>query len=161
MAAKAAAKRKRAKARQDEHLHYVIEITGWDWSFSFGLGWRRDIDGEPYSDFRHLHIKGKLLRPTKIKANEAELVFMPTQRMNESERSKDTPNSVGSIQLYRGTFKPLLSMPADALAPVLQMLIGERFKYVVLHGDKPRYGHGLIRSYRFEMQMSEDDLPPE
>jgi hypothetical protein len=30
-----------------------------------------------------------------------------------------------------------------------------------LNGDKPRYGQGAIRSYRFEMKMEEDDLPPE
>lgn len=58
-------------------------------------------------------------------------------------------------------FKPLLRMPSDAIAPVLQMLIAEKFKYVVLNGDKPRYGQGSVRSYRFEMKTTEDDLSPE
>lgn len=52
-------------------------------------------------------------------------------------------------------------MPADALAPVLQMLITGKFRYVVVNGDRPRYRQGLFRSYRFETTMSDDDLPAE
>jgi hypothetical protein len=161
MAAKKAGKRTRAKAQRDEEVYFVVEITDWEWSFSFGVGWRRDIDREPYSDYRHLHIKGRLLRPSKIKAQEAELIFMPEAELNWSERANHQPQSVGLTQIYRGMFKPLLRMPGDSVAPVLQMLIAEKFKYVVLNGDKPRYGQGAIRSYRFEMKMEEDDLPPE
>lgn len=58
MGAKKAGKRKRAKVRRDEEVYFVVQITDWDWSFSFGAGWRRDIDREPYSDYRHLHVKG-------------------------------------------------------------------------------------------------------
>lgn len=161
MAAKAKGKRKGARKPKDEVVYYVVEITDWEWSLSFGVGWRKDIDREPYSDYRHLHVKGRLVRPTKLKVNEVELIFMPEAAMNWAERAKHEPHSVGPLQIYRGKFQPLLRMPGDAVASVLQMLIAEKFKYVVLHGDKPRYGHGSIRSYRFEMKMDEDDLPPE
>lgn len=159
--AKGSAGKKRRAAKRDETIQYVVEIADWDWSLSFGIGWRRDIEREPYSDYRHLHIKGRLLRPTKMKVSDAEMTFMPDAELDWRERSKHEPKSVGIIQIYQGSFKPLLNMPNDALAPVLQMLIAGKFKYVTLSGDKPRYGHGLIRSYRFEMTMDDDGLPPE
>ena len=161
MARKPATTRKRSKASGDDVAYYVVEISDWDWSFSFGVGWRRDIDRGPYSDYRHLAVKGKLLRPSTIKADGAELTFLPSPDLNASERSRDEPKAVGSFQIHDRTFKPLLEMPADALAPVLQMLIAGKFRYVVMNGGKPHYRQGSIRSYRFEMTVSDDDLPAE
>jgi hypothetical protein len=47
-----------------------------------------------------------------------------------------------------------------ALPPVLQMIIADRFRFIVLRGDKLRYGRALIRTYRLEMTIDEDDVPP-
>ena len=161
MARTAAQKSNRPKRARNDAVYYVVEITDWDWSFSFGLGWRRDIDRGPYSDYRHLTVKGNLLRPLKSKAREVEISLLPSLQLNETERSKDEPNAVGSIDTHRGIMKPLLSMPLDALDSVLQMLIANRFKYVVMNGEKLRYGRGSVTSYRFECTIDEDDLPPE
>jgi hypothetical protein len=39
------------------------------------------------------------------------------------------------------------------------MLIGDRLHYAVMTGDKLRYRHGRIRSFRLQMSMEEDDMP--
>ena len=44
----------------------------------------------------------------------------------------------------------LLTMPCDALMPVLQMLIAEKFRYIDLCGERLRYRSATIKSYRLE-----------
>lgn len=100
-------KRKRLRSSGDDVIYYV-EISDWDWSFRFGVGWRRDIDRGPYSDYRHLVVKGKLQRPSGIKADGAELTFLPSSQLNASERSRHEPKAVGSLQIHDRTFKALL-----------------------------------------------------
>ena len=153
-------KKSRHRNPRAEFISYVLEIKEWDWSFSFGVNVRQDRDG-PYFDFRHLHLRGTLIRPTRIKAERAELTFLPDHDLKEDKRERHEPKCVGSLQLYRGHLMGLLSIPADVLSPVLQMMIADRFRFAVLHGERLRYGRALIRSYRLEMTVEEDDMPPD
>ncbi|MCC8978308.1 hypothetical protein [Bradyrhizobium acaciae] len=50
-------------------------------------------------------------------------------------------------------------MAADALGPVMQMLIGGRFKFIILDGESMNYRKARIRHYRFEPRMELDDYP--
>jgi hypothetical protein len=52
-----------------------------------------------------------------------------------------------------------LSMPTDAIGPVPQMLLGGRFKYVVLDGEHMRYRKALIRHYEIKIGHNEEDYP--
>jgi hypothetical protein len=155
-----ASRRKKGRRRTDLELPvtYVVEIGDWEWDLSFGVDSMRHRD-DPYSDYRHVALKGKLLHPTKIKAETAELTLLPDPRLDWEHRQKDEPQAVGSVQLYDGRFIALLSIPSDALPPLLQMLIGDRLHYAVMTGDKLRYRHGRIRSFRLQMSMEEDDMP--
>jgi hypothetical protein len=156
---KARGKRRRGRPR-DESVDYVLEIRDWNWGFSFGVNPARDRDG-PYSDYRHLVVRGNLSRPKKVKAQEVELTFLPHHDLNEDKRERHEPKAVGSLHLFRGRLTGLLSIPSDALPSVLQMVIADRFRFAVLHGNRLRYGRALIRSFRLEMTIEEDDLPPD
>ena len=85
--------------------------------------------------------------------------FLPRRELNEGERTEHESENVGSLELYHGRMIGLLSIPSDALLPVLQMMIGSRFRFVVLGGDRLRYRRAAIRTYRLEMTIDEDDLP--
>jgi hypothetical protein len=50
-------------------------------------------------------------------------------------------------------------MPLDALPPILQIACADRLRYVVITGDRLRYGHGLVRMYRLQRTIDKDDLP--
>jgi hypothetical protein len=152
-------RRPRGRSR-DEPTYYVLEIKKWEWSFVFGVNAMPERDG-PYSDYRHLQLWGNLLRPKRVKAQEVELAFLPRHDLNEGERERHEPKAVGSLQLYRGRLTGLLSIPSDALPPVLQMMIADRFRFAVLQGERLRYGRALIRTYHLDMTIEEDDLPPE
>jgi hypothetical protein len=155
-----ASRRKKGRRRTNPEMPvtYVVEIRDWEWDLSFGVDSMRHRD-DPYSDYRHVALKGKLLHPTKIKAETAELTLLPDPRLNWEHRQKDEPQAVGSLQLYDGRFIGLLSIPSDALPPLLQMLIGDRLHYAVMTGDKLRYRHGRVRSFRLQTSMEEDDMP--
>jgi hypothetical protein len=128
--------------------HYNIEITDWDCEFSFGLNAQRD-DDHLYSDHRHLYIRGRVLRPRKIKVDGAELTVIPEAGLSEMElqHGQTRPRAVGSVNT-EGTraegmrLSGYLSTPTDALGLVVQMLIGRRYKYALLYGDQPPIPQG-------------------
>jgi hypothetical protein len=77
-----------------------------------------------------------------------------------------SPHGVGSVSVEgkkaEGTkLVGYLSMPADALGPVLQMLIAGRFKYVLMDGEPLRYRKAFIGHYRLTAQHDEADYPDE
>jgi hypothetical protein len=136
----------------------VVEVTEWEWSLMFGVNERPDREG-PYSDYRHLNIRGNLLYPARVKVREIEVTLMPNRRLNEGERERDEPHSVGSLHLHRGSLQVLLPIPLDALPSILQVACADRLRYVVITGDRLRYGHGLVRMYRLQRMIDKDDLP--
>lgn len=151
-------RRRNRRSKEDEYASYVIGIEDWEWALSFGIDSTKYREG-PYMDFRHLHLRGKLIVPSRIKAETVQAVLMPRRIADDDRYEAPEPKSVGSVSLHRGRFEALLSMPSDALAPVLQMLIAEKFRFIDLHGHRLRYGSAIIRSYRLEMNIDEEDMP--
>jgi hypothetical protein len=153
--------RRKGKRRQRERtVYYVVQIEAWDWSYSFGLDKTRYRD-EPYMEFRHLEIKGKLLRPHRVKADSVEITLLPDVTLKKENRGRDEPRSVGSIHLDRGLLQALLPIPADVLDPVLQMLIAGRTQYVVIDSAPMHYRQALVKHYRIDSVYDPEDLPPD
>ena len=81
----------RKKRRQSKALtpaYYHVEITEWDWDYSFGVNVQRYEDRR-FADYRHLHIRGTVLRPRKIKVETVELIFIPNIGPAETEYRHD------------------------------------------------------------------------
>lgn len=153
--------RPKGKRRNHERsVFYVVEIESWDWSYSFGLDESRHAD-EPYQEFRHLNVMGKLLRPQKVKADAVEVTLMPDARLKEESRKRDEPRAVGSLILSRGLLQALLSFPADALEPVLQTLIAGKLRYVTIDGSPLHYRQGLVKHFSLDSSYDPTGLPPE
>ena len=147
----------RGRARSD--TYYVVAIDDWDWSVWFGVN-KVPERGGPFSDYRHLLLYGKVLRPA-LKADSAQLTLLPEYALNEGNRERHNPTAIGSLQLHRGTLRGLVSLPADLLPPLLTMLTGNKLRYAVLSGDKLRYNQALLRDFRLQRALDEGDLPPE
>ncbi|MET4356917.1 hypothetical protein ABIC08_006882 [Bradyrhizobium sp. RT9b] len=150
-------KDRRGKA-QDQTVRYMVAIETWDWSYAFGLAGRKD-SLDPYSEYRHLMITGKLLHPTNPSIGSVELWLLPTEDLDEGKRKNEEPNSVGSLSVHDGRLNGLMSIPKNALTPILQMLIAGRFKFVDLGGTKLRYREALVRSFGLATHLDEDDRP--
>jgi hypothetical protein len=93
-------KKKRKGRPRDERVQHVIEFVDWEWDYMFGIEIPGRFSDGPYMDYRHLNIKGKLLRPTSIarKAPTADVTCSPDHRLSESEsRRKHEPKMVGVI----------------------------------------------------------------
>lgn len=157
--------RKKRRRKVDEIAYYHVQITGWDWDLSFGLNAAKWED-KRYSDYRHLQIRGTLLRPRKLNVEEVELTVLPTVKPEEFETTRDRPprRCVGALNVRGSKSEPReldghLSMPADALVPVLQMLIAGRFKYVLMDGEPMRYRQALICHYTLTEVHDEAEYP--
>lgn len=151
-------RRKRPRSQTTEIITYIVQITGWDWSYSFGLNGLLHSDAH-YSDHRHLQVLGTLLLPTRIKEKDASLAFLPHIEAEEIEGRPGVapPRAVGSLTIHNGEIEGNLGMPRDALSPILQMLIAEHFRYVVMNGERMRWRNALIRGYRFETEVNVED----
>lgn len=153
-----AARMKRGRKPREEFIDYIIAIEGWDWSYSLSLNTdRRAVD--PYHEFRHLQIRGRLLHPTGLKTDQFELTLLPSYDLDPEVRKQSSPLGVGSLDAYGDRITGLMSIPVDALSPILQMMIGERFKFIAMRGDRLKRRRALFRSFRLEMSMDEDDIP--
>lgn len=151
-------KRSRRTQKVDRPVQYVIAIETWEWSFSFGVNKMRQFD-DPYSDYRHLQISGPLKRPAMSKITSASITLLPEIRLNESERQKDHSQHVGSIDARGNDFSVLLSIPADALPSIVAAFHAGQLQYLVMEGDKLRYGHGLVTHFRLDRMVDYDDEP--
>lgn len=114
---------------------------------------------DPCHEFRHLVITGRLLRPAGLKTDRLEMSLLPTVDMNPRQRNDREPFAVGSLEAYEDRIVGLISIPTDVLPAILQLLIAERFKFVVMGGDKFQHRRALLHLCRLEMKLDEDDLP--
>ena len=73
------ANRERRGAPREEIVEYIVAIDGWDWSYSLSLNQEKH-PVDPYHEFRHLLITGRLLRPIGLKTDKVEVSLLPVRR---------------------------------------------------------------------------------
>jgi hypothetical protein len=148
--------RRKLERPRVEMVSHVVEIADWNWNYMFSID-RTSFRTEPYFDCRHLNINGRVLKPDNLRATNATLTCFPMHRLLESERSKDQPKCVGVISHRGKDYSANLHMPLDALTPVLQMLMGGRYRYVSMEANKSFRGEALIINYCFAETIDESD----
>jgi hypothetical protein len=95
---------------------------------------------------------GKLLHPT---FDTIRRTLVPAEDNLDGDKRKDhTLKAVGSLSLRDSRLTGLLSIPKDALTPILQMSIAGRFKFVDMDAATLRYREALVRSFRLETQST-------
>lgn len=153
---KATKKKKRRRAPAEEFVQYVVAIEGWDWSYTFLLNDdKRPVD--PYHEFRHLQITGKLLQPAALKTDRVEISLLPTNDMSEEKRKGYEPIALGSLDAQPGIIRGSIGIPADALPPILTMLIAKELNFILMTGAKFRHRSARLTGLRLEMKLTEDD----
>ncbi|HMJ27624.1 MAG TPA: hypothetical protein VK512_02780 [Xanthobacteraceae bacterium] len=155
---KATRKKKRRRTPPDELVDYVVEIEGWDWGYSLSLNAEKH-PVDPYYEFRHLQITGKLLRPSGIKTDQVEVSLLPTSDMSEEKRKGYEPIALGSLEAIPDMIRGSIGIPADVLSSILQMLIAKQCRFIRMTGTKFRYRSARLQGFRLEMKLSEDDMP--
>jgi hypothetical protein len=155
--ARRATKKQRRRPRE-ELVHYIVEIDDWDWGYSFSLNTeRKPID--PYHEFRHLQVRGRLLRPAGLKTDRVEVSLLPTLDLEEGARKNLEPIALGALNSKAEGLYGNIGIPKDALTPILQMLIGGRLKFIVMGGGPFRHRNARLHSLRLEPKLNEDDWP--
>lgn len=143
-----------------EFQEYVVLITGWDWSYSLSLDTSRQRI-EPYHEFKHLLIKGTLLKPTGVVTDQVEVTMLPDRNLDAERRRNHEPLSIGSLELRDNKMVGLMPIPMEALAPILQMLIGDRLKFLAMSGTELYRRSTRISGFSLEMTMKDEAEPPE
>jgi hypothetical protein len=152
---KSTKEKKRRPAPPEEFVEYVIEITEWFWEYSLSLSSGRYRDHDPYCESRDLQITGKLLRPTGLKTEAVQISMRPSSGMNEERRKDYNPIGLGALDVYPDMIKGLIGMPADVLSPIIQLLIAQELKFIVLTASKFRYRSAGITDLRLEMRLTD------
>jgi hypothetical protein len=156
---KAVRKKKRRRVPQEEFVDYVVEIEGWDWGYSLSLDTSKDPD-DPYHEFRHLQITGKLERPAGLKTDAVEVSLLPSSAMSEERRKDYKPRALGGLEVHPDMIRGSIGIPMDVLSPILQMLIAGYLKFVLLTGSRFRHRSARLTGLRLAMKLTEDDLLP-
>jgi hypothetical protein len=139
-------------------VHHILEINDWNWTFSFGANESGDIDG-PYWDYRHLELRCSMLGRLANKVVEASLHLLPMHDLDDTEeRRKHNSNYVGILELRNRRLTGSLYLPFDVLATALQMMIADRWHFVVLDSNAFLSGRSSIKSYRLQRSLDDDDL---
>jgi hypothetical protein len=163
---------KQFRAALSEAVNYTVRIDGWNCDYSFGLNGSYDPlhrDNEisflyeaPYSEHRDLVLKGVFLEPRKVKEKklEAQLVRQPHLDKkfideNLHRYQESPPKSVGGFLKQGDGIVAYLSIPEDAFALVLQNAIANKIRFMVIRGEKMRYGSGKIYDYSIQEEQDE------
>ena len=156
---KKTARKRRRKRKPENYASYVMAIEDWDWALNFSSATSR-FDRGVYSDYRHLHLRGPLLIPSRLKIASADVFLMPAPIADAEAWTGEKPESVGGVETLRGgRFEALLTMPLDALPSVLSMLIAGKFKFIDMHGERLFRRRARIHGYRLEMDIEPEDMP--
>jgi hypothetical protein len=124
----------------------------------------------PYYDLRHIDFFGAIIEPSGIKATEASVTcfpevdligasLKPIRRFGDRLSPTALPvkiRPVGHVH-YRGKeYSANLRFPADVLVPILQMMIAEKYRYVIFEAA-PGGRDAEIFNFRFAGHDARDD----
>ncbi|MGL3107116.1 hypothetical protein [Bradyrhizobium sp. BR 1432] len=151
-------KKERKRRPREPDVYYVVAIDGWGWGYSLSLNTERNA-ADPYHEFRHLQVRGRLLHPKGLRTDRIELTFLPSRDLDLEGRKALRPLGIGSLDGYGDPITGLLPPPMDAMHPILQMMVGDRFRFIVMHGTKFSHRRATLHGFRLEMRLDPDDLP--
>lgn len=104
-------------------------------------------------------MRGRLLHPKGLRTDRIALTFLPSRDLEAETRKALRPLLVGSLDGHGDEITGLFSLPEDALPPILQMMIADRFKFFVAHGTGFSHQRATLTGFRLEMKLDPDDLP--
>jgi hypothetical protein len=144
--------RRRSRA---EVVHHVIEIRDWNFDYLFGID-QAKVGHLPYWDSRALIVQGTILQPA-LKAPEATVRLSPSNALVGRElKSTQEAKPVGYIS-YRGNdYSAGLFMPSDAFNMVLQMFIADKYRFVIIDGEKCGSGEVNVHLFRFSKTIGDE-----
>ena len=152
----APARKPHRKRPEGDIRSYPIAIESWSWDYSFGLAFDK-ASPDPYAEYRHLTIRGHLIDMPDVKAETVELTFLPGDLDRQHNAKCGGPRTVGSLHLWRGRLTGLITMPRDALSPVLTMLAADRFHVVDIAAARLCYGRTMVIRYRIATTYDDED----
>ncbi|MZR31463.1 hypothetical protein [Sneathiella litorea] len=145
--------RKRNISHDLQYLEYLFEIENWttDYLFSIGKGYTENL---PYTEYLDMAIQAKMISPEKYANGYVRLTILGNRDidhiLDDPESAHYEPQSVGTLTLRGDRREYLGSLPSSALRHIISRLEGNRVRFILLHGQKLRYGSAPIDSIAFK-----------
>jgi hypothetical protein len=139
-----------------DRIRHVIRVENWTFDYMFGIDESKFRTG-PYYDYRHLELRGAVLRPEgTIRAPQAQVTCYPDGGLTETEiKSIKEARPVGYVTRWGKTYSATLHVPADAFPLVLQMLIAARYSFISFESEKV-VRDAAIFDFRFSEVFDDD-----
>jgi hypothetical protein len=80
---------------------------------------------------------------------------MPDWQLNHGHREEVEIRGVGYVASTKDNLNGGLTIPAERLDALLQGLIADRLKYLVMQGEPLRYRHASIHGYSLDSTLKE------
>lgn len=98
------------------------------------------------------------MQPLGLQTDRTEISLLPSRELEDPQRRKLEPIALGSLNASPDAILRNIGIPWDALTPILQMLIADRFKFVLMRGTRFRHRTAKLNSLRLETRLTEDDV---
>lgn len=145
------------RAARDEIVWYAFRVEDWNFHYDFGHVVYRH-DPRNYREFTTIEITGRLIRPPGLKADKASLRVSAGGTADELNQQRDvTTHLIGLLDLMGDTLRGHVSIPPDALPPLLQLLVAGQLGYAILRGGKLRYRSAHIIDCQFCRTLDEKE----
>ena len=112
-----------------------------------------------FPDYRHLKITGPLISPIIDKVEAVTLLLIPDKVFNRENWDNAKTDTVGSLSLRGGKLEGLLSLPDDALAPIISALGAEALRFVTINGRKLQYRNSVVHYFHLDRTYDPVDFP--
>jgi hypothetical protein len=128
-------------------VDYIVEVQYWDWGYSHSLNTQRH-SADPYHEF--------------ICRSAASCCALGAEdRKGRGVGVADVQHGRSAAEGFRAArFGQTLGIPLDVFPLILQMLVAKQFKFMQMRGTKFRYRSARLHTFRLEMKLTEDDIPP-
>lgn len=142
-------KANKKKLKTERLLRYVVAVSKWNWDYYFGLNWV-SRDPEKIFESKTLSIIGTFLKPDQLKNVDIELRVTPFDGLKSEHRNQIDPKAVGEINRKKGDSYSLLACPPEIVPEIIAALSAGKIKFIVMDGEKLRYGNAQLNSYRMQ-----------
>jgi len=149
------------KRNVDQSETYWIEVDDVEYHYSLHL--HHDPESiQPYTEYCHPKVFGKLLRPTIKQISRAIITLMADRDMDSlllpDAKPSYKPRAIGHVETRSGELNGFVSLPFSALILLLPALKSGSIREIMMSGDKLRYRHALVKSISFSRHFDPDEL---
>jgi hypothetical protein len=94
------------------------------------------------------------------KPDQVEVRLLPDRNLDAERRRNHEPISLGTLEISGNMLVGLIPIPMGALAPILTLLVGDRFKFLAMSATEMYRRSTRLTGFRLESTIEEGEERP-